>query len=157
MQANNSLTLKKGALRGLHYQLPPSAEVKVVRAIRGALWDVIVDLRPGSPTYLKWFGAELNEDNRSMLYIPRGFGHGFITLTDNVEAFYLHSSFYSPGAERGLRWNDPRFKNRLAERSHLISPTKIAQWPDFNPEFHGVEAMRGFYEVAAGPPVGDCA
>ena len=70
VQANNSLTLKKGALRGLHYQLPPAAEVKVVRAIRGALWDVIVDLRAGSPTYLKWFGAELTEDNRSMLYIP---------------------------------------------------------------------------------------
>ena len=79
VQANNSLTLKKGALRGLHYQLPPAAEVKVVRAVRGALWDVIVDLRPGSPSYLKWFGAELSEDNRAMLYIPRGFGHGFVT------------------------------------------------------------------------------
>ena len=72
MQANNSLTFKKGALRGLLYQLPPAAEVKVVRAISGALWDVIVDLRPGSPSYLKWYGAELTEDNRSMLYIPRG-------------------------------------------------------------------------------------
>ena len=78
-----------------------------MRAIRGALWDVIVDLRPGSPSYLKWFGAELSEDNRSMLYIPRGLGRGFITLTDNVEAFYLHSACYSPEAERGLRWNDP--------------------------------------------------
>lgn len=90
-QINNSVTLKKGALRGLHYQLPPAAEVKVVRAIRAALFDVIVDLRPGSSTYLKWFGAELTEDNRSMMYVPRGFAHGFITLTDNVEAFYLNS------------------------------------------------------------------
>jgi dTDP-4-dehydrorhamnose 3,5-epimerase len=107
VQINNSLTVKKGALRGLHYQLPPAAEVKVVRAMKGALWDVIVDLRAGSSTYLKWFGAELTEDNRSMMYVPRGFGHGFITLTDNVEALYLDSAFYSPEAERGLRWNDP--------------------------------------------------
>ena len=97
VQANYSLTLKKGALRGLHYQSPPAAEVKVVRAIRGALWDVIVDLRPGSPTYLKWFGIELPEDNRSMLYIPRGFAHGFITLTDSVEAFYLDGAFSPAG------------------------------------------------------------
>jgi dTDP-4-dehydrorhamnose 3,5-epimerase len=150
VQANNSLTLKKGALRGLHYQLPPSAEVKVVRAIKGALWDVIVDLRPGSPTYLKWFGAELNEDNRSMLYIPRGFGHGFITQTDNVEAFYLHSAFYSPGAERGLRWNDPAVRIDWPSEPLDISD-KDRAWPDFNLEFHGVEAMRGFYEAASGP------
>jgi dTDP-4-dehydrorhamnose 3,5-epimerase len=150
VQANNSLTLKKGALRGLHYQLPPSAEVKVVRAIRGALWDVIVDLRPGSPTYLKWFGVELNEDNRSMLYIPRGFGHGFITLTDNVEAFYLHSAFYSPGAERGLRWNDPAVRIDWPSEPIDISD-KDRAWPDFDLEFHEVEAMRCFYEAPGGP------
>ncbi len=101
VQINNSLTATKGTLRGLHYQLPPAAEVKVVRAIKGALWDVIVDLRAGSPTYLKWFGAELSEDNRLMMYVPRGFGHGFVTLTDNVEALYLVSAFYAP--ERGAR------------------------------------------------------
>lgn len=82
--------------------------MKVVRAIRGALWDVIVDLRPGSPTYLKWFGIELTEDNRSMLYIPRGFAHGFITLTDNVEAFYLHSAFYSQKRNAGCAGTTPR-------------------------------------------------
>jgi dTDP-4-dehydrorhamnose 3,5-epimerase len=141
VQANNSLTLKKGALRGLHYQLPPSAEVRVVRAIRGALWDVIVDLRPGSPIYLKWFGAELNEDNRSMLYIPRGFGHGFITLTDNVEAFYLHGAFYSPGAERGLRWNDLPVGIIWPIEPQEMSD-KDRKWPDLNPEFHRVEAVR---------------
>ena len=107
VQINNSLTGVKGALRGLHYQLPPAAEVKVVRAVRGALWDVIVDLRPDSPTYRRWFGAELNEDNRLMMYAPRGFPHGFVTLSDNVEALYLVSAFYTPSAERGLRWNDP--------------------------------------------------
>jgi dTDP-4-dehydrorhamnose 3,5-epimerase len=100
VQINNSLTANKGTLRGLHYQLPPAAEVKVVRAIKGALWDVIVDLRAGSPTYLKWFGAELNGNNRLMMYVPRGFGHGFVTLSDHVEALYLDSAFYSPEAER---------------------------------------------------------
>jgi dTDP-4-dehydrorhamnose 3,5-epimerase len=141
-QINNSLTLKKGALRGLHYQLPPAAEVKVVRAIRGALWDVIVDLRPGSPTYLKWFGAELTEDNRSMMYVPRGFAHGFITLTDNVEAFYLNSNVYSPDAERGLRWDDPAVGIEWPAQAQEMSD-KDRKWPDLNPKFHGVESMRG--------------
>ena len=141
-QINNSLTLKKGALRGLHYQLPPAAEVKVVRAIRGAIWDVIVDLRAGSPTYLGWFGAELTEDNRSMMYVPRGFAHGFITLADNVEAFYLNSNAYSPEAERGLRWNDPAigidWPAEPREMSH-----KDRNWPDLDPKFHGLESLRG--------------
>src|SRR5271170_4056614 len=91
VQTNNSLTELKGILRGLHCQLLPTAEVKVVRAVKGALWDVIVDLRAGSATYLKWFGAELTADNRSMMYVPRGFGHGFVTLTHHVEALYLDS------------------------------------------------------------------
>jgi dTDP-4-dehydrorhamnose 3,5-epimerase len=142
VQINNSLTATKGALRGLHYQLPPAAEVKVVRAINGALWDVIVDLRVGSPTYRKWFGAELNEDNRMMMYVPRGFGHGFVTLTHNVEALYLDSAFYSPGAERGLRWNDPAIGiNWPAEPQEMSD--KDRGWPDLDPKFHGVEAMRG--------------
>ena len=98
VQINKSLNASKGTLRGLHYQLPPAAEVKVVRAIKGVLWDVIVDLRAGSPTYRKGFGAELNENNRLMMYVPRGFGHGFVTLSDHVEALYLDSAFYSPEA-----------------------------------------------------------
>ena len=114
----------------------------MVRAITGALWDVIVDLRADSPTYLKWFGAELTEDNRSMLYIPRGFAHGFITLTDNVEAFYLHSAFYSPEAERGLRWNDPALGIDWPAEPREMSD-KDRQWPDLDPEFHGLELMRG--------------
>lgn len=141
-QINNSVTLKKGALRGLHYQLPPAAEVKVVRAIRGALFDVIVDLRPGSPTYLKWFGAELTEDNRSMMYVPRGFAHGFITLTDNVEAFYPQQLSYSTNAERGLRWDDPAIGIEWPSEVREM-PDKDRKWPDLNPEFHGVELMRG--------------
>ena len=142
VQINNSLTAAKGTLRGLHYQLPPAAEVKVVRAIKGALWDVIVDLRAGSPTYRKWFGAELNENNRLMMYVPRGFGHGFVTLSDNVEALYLDSAFYSPEAERGLRWNDPAIGIDWPVPPQEMSD-KDRNWPDLDPKFHGVESMRG--------------
>jgi dTDP-4-dehydrorhamnose 3,5-epimerase len=141
-QINLSLSATKGTLRGLHYQLPPSAEVKVVRAVKGKLWDVIVDLRAGSPTYGKWFGAELSEENRVMMYVPRGFGHGFVTLMDNVEVFYLVSAFYAPEAERGLRWNDARIGIEWPIEPHEVSD-KDRKWPDLDPRFHRVEAMRG--------------
>ncbi|MFJ1309551.1 dTDP-4-dehydrorhamnose 3,5-epimerase [Agrobacterium tumefaciens] len=142
VQINNSLSSKRGTLRGLHYQLPPSGEVKVVRAIRGALYDVIVDLRAGSPTFGKWFGAELSAENRMMMYVPRGFAHAFITLTDDTEALYLVSDFYAPECERGLRFNDPALGIEWP-----IEPVEVSEkdraWPDFNPEFHGTELMRG--------------
>lgn len=141
VQINNSFSAKRGTLRGLHYQLAPAAEVKVVRCVRGALWDVIIDLRPDSPTFTQWYGAELNEDNRLMMYVPRGFGHAIVTLTDNVEPIYLVSDFYEPKLERGLRWNDPRFGIDWP-----IQPTEIsekdANWPLFDPEFHGVDTFR---------------
>ena len=142
VQVNNSLTGAKGTLRGLHYQLPPAAEVKVVRAIKGALWDVIVDLRPGSPTYLKWFGAELTDENRRMMCVPRGFGHGLVTPTDNVEAFYLISAFYAPEAERGLRFDDPAIGIKWPIPPREMSD-KDRKWPDLDPEFHRFEAMQG--------------
>lgn len=142
VQINNSLSSKKGTLRGMHYQLPPSPEVKVVRCVRGSLWDAIVDLRPDSPTFMKWFGAELSAENRLMMYVPRGFAHGLLTLTDDVEAIYLVSAFYDPQAERGLRWNDPAIGIEWPIAPVEISP-KDAKWPDFDPAFHGVEAMRG--------------
>ena len=135
VQANNALSRKKGTLRGLHYQLGAAAEVKVVRCIRGALWDVIVDLRPASPTFAKWFGAELNEDNRLMMYVPKGFAHGLITLRDDTEALYLVSDFYAPEQERGLRWNDPRFAIAWPAPFAEISP-KDADWRDFDPDWH---------------------
>ncbi len=113
-----------------------------MRAIKGALWDVIVDLRAGSPTYLKWFGAELNEDNRRMMYVPRGFGHGFVTLTDNVEALYLDSAFYGPGEERGVRWDDPAVMIEWPVTPEVISD-KDRKWPDLDPDFHQTEMMRG--------------
>jgi len=106
-QINSSLSAERGTLRGLHYQLAPAAEVKVVRCVAGALWDVILDIRPGSPTFGRWFGVELTAANRRMMYAPRGMAHGFVTLADDTEAFYLVSAFYAPERERGIRWNDP--------------------------------------------------
>lgn len=109
-QINNSFSQKRGTLRGIHYQRPPKAEAKLVRCTKGALYDVIVDLRPSSPTYLDWFAAELTEENRQMIYLPKGFGHAFITLTDKTEVLYLVSESYSPAYEAGLRWDDPALK-----------------------------------------------
>jgi dTDP-4-dehydrorhamnose 3,5-epimerase len=142
VQINNSLTGAKGTLRGLHYQRPPAAEVKVVRAVRGGIWDLIVDLRPDSPTFRQWFGAELNADNRRVMYVPRGFGHGFVTLTDDAEAFYLVSAAYSPEAERGLRWNDPAIGVEWPIEPRETSE-KDRNWPDLDTKFHGLDAMRG--------------
>jgi dTDP-4-dehydrorhamnose 3,5-epimerase len=142
VQVNNSLSAKKGTLRGMHYQLVPKAEVKLVRCIRGALWDAIVDLRPDSPSFGKWFGAELNAENRLMMYVPRGFAHAILTLTDDTEALYMVSDFYGPEQERGVRWNDPKFKIAWPIEPSEISP-KDAKWPDFDPAFHGVEQLRG--------------
>lgn len=141
VQINNSLTAKKGTLRGMHYQLPPAAEVKVVRCVQGALWDVILDLRAGSPTFGKWFGAELSAENRTMMYVPRGFAHAFVTLTDDAEALYLVSEFYAPDQERGVRFNDPAHGIEWP-----IEPTEISEkdrnWPDLDADFHGFELMR---------------
>jgi dTDP-4-dehydrorhamnose 3,5-epimerase len=108
VQLNHSASYQAGTLRGMHFQLPPFREIKMVRCIAGAVLDVIVDLRKDSPTILQWFGQELSAVNRKMLYIPEGFAHGFQTLTDNVELLYHHSEFYTPGAEGGLRYDDPR-------------------------------------------------
>lgn len=142
VQVNNSFNAEAGTLRGMHYQLPPSAEVKIVRCVRGALWDAIVDLRPDSPTYLQWHGVELTAENRLAFYVPRGFAHGFVTLVPDTEAFYLASAFYAPDAERGLRWNDPRIGVRWPVEARIISD-KDAHWPDFNEDYHGVERLRG--------------
>ena len=108
VQINHSFTTTAGALRGMHYQLPPFKEIKLVRCIAGAVYDVIVDLRENSATFLKWFGAELSAKNKKMMYIPEGFAHGFQTLTADAELIYHHTEFYAPGAEQGLRYNDSR-------------------------------------------------
>jgi dTDP-4-dehydrorhamnose 3,5-epimerase len=142
VQINNSLSSKKGTLRGLHYQLPPADEVKLVRCVRGTLWDAIVDLRPDSQTFKKWFGAELSADNRLMMYVPRGFAHAILTLTDDTEAIYLVSAFYGPDHERGVRWNDPAIGIEWPIQPVEIS-AKDAKWPDLDPTFHGIQLMRG--------------
>jgi dTDP-4-dehydrorhamnose 3,5-epimerase len=110
VQMNHSYTAQKGSLRGMHFQLPPHREIKLVRCVRGKVYDVIVDLRKNSATFLQWFGLELSADKMNMIYIPEGFAHGFQTLTDNCELVYCHSEFYVPNAESGLRYNDSVLK-----------------------------------------------
>jgi dTDP-4-dehydrorhamnose 3,5-epimerase len=106
VQLNHSFTAKKGTVRGMHFQLPPHSEIKMVRCIAGAVYDVIVDIRKDSPTFLQWFGTELSAANKKMLYIPEGFAHGFQALTDYCELMYHHSAFYTAGAEGGIRYGD---------------------------------------------------
>lgn len=130
VQANISFNYKKGTLRGLHYQVAPYQETKLVRCTRGAIYDVVVDLRPESPTYRKWVGAELTATNHHMLFVPQGFAHGYQTLEDESEVFYQVSEFYTPGAERGARYNDPAFEIQWPLEVSVISG-KDASWADF--------------------------
>jgi dTDP-4-dehydrorhamnose 3,5-epimerase len=109
VNTNLSRTRRKGTLRGLHYQHPPHAEAKLVRCTRGAIYDVIIDLRSGSPTRGEWLGVELTADNHRQLYVPEGFAHGFVTLADDTEVTYQVSAFFAPEAEDGVRWDDPAF------------------------------------------------
>lgn len=130
VQCNISFNKKKGTLRGMHYQAAPHQEIKLVRCTSGSIYDVIIDLRPDSPTFTRWIGVELSAENRKMLYIPADFAHGFITLTDNTEIFYQMSQFYVPDAARGLRWNDPAFAIQWPVPISTLSP-KDRNYPDF--------------------------
>lgn len=129
-QQNASANPKAGTLRGMHFQHPPHAEVKVVRCTRGAIHDVIIDLRPDSPTYRKWEGFDLTAENGRMLYVPEGFAHGYQTLEDDSEVAYLVSYPYTPGAEGGLRADDPAFGIVWPRPVTMISD-KDAGWPAF--------------------------
>jgi len=120
-QCNVSYNKLKGTLRGMHYQAEPKAETKLVRCTRGAIYDVIIDLRQESPTYLQWLAAELTAENRKMLYIPKGFAHGFQTLEDDTEVFYQMSEPYAPEHARGLRWDDPAFTIKWPLKDKIIS------------------------------------
>lgn len=131
LQMNNSLSLKKGTLRGLHYQLSPMRETKLVRCIKGSCYDVILDLRPDSKTFKQYFGEILSENNRKMMYVPKGFAHGFLTLEDHTELIYLVSQYYSPQLERGIRWNDPDFSIAWPEEPMVISE-RDQRHPDFH-------------------------
>jgi dTDP-4-dehydrorhamnose 3,5-epimerase len=106
-QCSISFNLKKGTLRGMHYQIAPDEEVKIVRCTMGAVFDVIIDLRPGAPTFRQWISVELSEENRRMVYIPKGFAHGFQTLRDDSELQYQISIAHAPASSRGIRWDDP--------------------------------------------------
>ena len=132
VQANTSFNHRRGTLRGMHFQRAPHAEVKLVRCLRGAICDVIIDLRPDSPTYRRWGGFELTQDNGRQLYVPEGFAHGYLTLRDDSEVSYLVTADYTPQAEGGVRYDDPAFGIIWPEAVTMISP-KDAAWPDFQP------------------------
>ncbi len=128
VQSSISFNHRRGTLRGLHYQAPPHAETKLVRCIRGAAYDVIVDLRPDSPTYLSWCACELTAENGRAVYIPAGLGHGFQTLADDTELHYSISNFFEPGAARGLRWDDPALRIPWPIKETILSE-KDKRWP----------------------------
>jgi len=131
VQCNISRNAHRHTLRGMHYQAMPHAEVKLVRCTMGAIYDVIIDLRPDSSTRGQSFGAELSASNHRALYIPEGFAHGFLTLTDDSEVFYQMSEFYHPEAARGVRWDDPAFGIEWPQRPAVIS-ARDAAYPDYN-------------------------
>lgn len=122
VQCNVSFNKKKGTLRGMHYQLAPHAECKLIRCTKGAIYDVIIDMRAESSTYKQWVAVELTEDNYKMFYVPEGFAHGFQTLVDNTEVFYQMSEFYHPESVAGMRWDDPAFGIEWPIEKIVISP-----------------------------------
>lgn len=132
VQANIGFSKNKYTLRGLHYQVASHAEAKLVRCTQGALYDVIVDLRPDSPTYKRWIGVELTSKNRNMLYVPEGCAHGYQTMEDDTEVFYMVSAFYAPDHEQGIRWDDPAFTIQWKETDNITISEKDRQWPNFD-------------------------
>jgi dTDP-4-dehydrorhamnose 3,5-epimerase len=129
-QCSISLNKRRGTLRGLHYQDEPYQEAKLVRCSSGAICDVIVDLRPASPSYAKWFAVELTAANRKMIYAPEGFAHGFQTLADDAEVLYHITESYQPQYARGVRWDDPLFRVEWPNRDPIISP-RDKSFPDY--------------------------
>jgi dTDP-4-dehydrorhamnose 3,5-epimerase len=130
-QCNISFNRARGTLRGMHFQVPPYAETKLVRCTRGAVYDLIIDLRPHSPTFRRWVGVTLDAGTFTMLYIPEGMAHGFLTLQDSTEVFYQMSEFYSAAHARGVRWDDPAFGIIWPEAPRIISQ-RDREYPDFN-------------------------
>lgn len=133
VQCNTAYSRRAGTVRGLHYQAIPFADAKLMRCIRGAVFDVIVDVRPDSATYLRWCGVELSEDNRRLLYIPPGCAHGYQALCDDTEVMYPVTAHYMAAAERGVRWNDPLFAIAWPPAVERHLSDKDAAWPDFVP------------------------
>jgi dTDP-4-dehydrorhamnose 3,5-epimerase len=137
VQMNQSFTYKAGTIRGMHYQLPPYSEIKLVRCIQGKVFDVIIDLRIDSPTFLQWIGEELSAENQKMMYVPEGFAHGFQCITDNCSLLYHHSSFYQNHSEAGIRYDDPMVGIVWPTEMTMISARDV----DHNylkPDFKGI-------------------
>jgi dTDP-4-dehydrorhamnose 3,5-epimerase len=131
VQANVSWNARQGTLRGMHFQHPPHAETKLVRCTRGAIFDVIVDLRPDSETYKEWLGVELTDENRRALFVPEGFAHGYQSLVPDSEITYQVSAAYAPQAEGGVRWDDPAFGIEWPDAGNALLSGKDRSWPDF--------------------------
>ena len=130
-QCNISFNKRAGTLRGMHYQIEEKSEAKLVRCTMGAIYDVLIDLRPHSPTFTQWIALELTSTNRHMLYVPEGFAHGFQTLVDDTEVFYQMSNSFSPAHARGIRWNDPAFSIQWPQMRPEVISLKDQQYPSF--------------------------
>ena len=135
MRNKHSFSKYKRTIRGLHHQLSPKAETRIVRCFSGAIWDVILDLRINSPTFGNWHGEKISERNRRMIYIPKGFAHGFLTLEENTEVLYLTTELYSSNHERVIRWNDPHFSINWPLKPKVIS-SKDKNAIDFDDNYH---------------------
>lgn len=131
VECNISFNLKRGTLRGMHFQRAPNAQAKLVRCTRGSIYDVIIDLRESSPTFKNWLGLELTAENHRMLFVPEGFAHGFQTLEDSTELVYQMCSYYAPESSGGVRWNDPAFNIQWPPVDDRIIATRDQQYPDF--------------------------
>ncbi len=138
VQANHSGSRRKGTIRGMHYQLPPHAETKIVKCVKGRVYDVVIDVRKNSPTFLQWYGIELNMENKKQLYIPEGFAHGFQALEDDAEIIYLVTAFYTMEFERGVRFNDAAIGIEWPLKENIIISEKDNNIPLIDDGFKGI-------------------
>ena len=145
VQANLAHSLRRGTLRGLHYQTAPFQEAKSIVCLRGAIWDVMIDLRPDSPTFLRWLGIELSADSPQQIHVPAGCAHGYQTLADDTDVLYHSSAFYTPEAERGIRWDDPRFGIQWPLPDAPIISAKDRAWPDFDAQSMLAVSVTGMF------------
>jgi len=145
VQTNEAFNRFSNTLRGMHFQLPPFCEDKIVSCMQGAIYDVIIDLNYNSSTYGNWFGVTLSAENQQSLYVPKGFAHGYMTLTDDTAIHYMVSEYYTPSHESGVRWNDDTFKINWPRTENLLISTKDQQWADFDLARDGVTLSKGDY------------
>lgn len=142
VQASVSFNTRRGTVRGMHFQWPPSRESKLVRCVKGSLFDVLLDLRPDSPTYLRHISVQLDEDNRDAVFIPHGIAHGFQTLSDETEVLYQMTDAYAPELATGVRWNDPAFAIEWPMRTGIVISDRDAHYPDFDRNAFELELAR---------------